>query len=160
MATALESLIRATSLHARVLDAPDAWDATLRVALAADTVLSTPATKHFVALSVARVVSYRIDSLNFYLPDAQLGEFGSFESIDISRIPASNDDLECPSIATVLHLVAIANARLASGGDRVAAETIPAIKAALDTVAVRVAPLQRGCLGGSSPTAKHELRFH
>ena len=93
----------------------------------------------------------------FYLPDAELGEFGTFQSIDISRIPATTDDLESASIATVLHLVAIANARLASGGNKVVPETVPAIRSALDTVAARVAPLHRGCTRGSSPVAKHAL---
>ncbi len=120
MATALGSLIRATSLHAQIVDAPDGWEAALQVAVAADAALSTPETKHFIALSIARVVSYRIDSLNFYEPDAQLGALGSFESIDVSRIPRSHDDPECSSIATVLRLVATANAHLARQNVRAA----------------------------------------
>lgn len=150
MATALRSLIGALLRHAQIADAPDVWEATLPVAFAADSVLSTPETKHLVALSISRIVVYRIDPVNFYLAEVHLGPGrGTFESLDLSRVPKSSKDPECPSIATVLRLVATANERLASGGNKFAPETLPAIAAALNTVAARVAPLQHGC--ASSP---------
>lgn len=146
MATALQSLIGSLLRHAQINDAPDTWERTLPVALTADSVLTTPESKHLVALSIARIVAYRIDSLNFYLPDVDLGAGrGHFSSIDVTRVPRSGGDPECPSIATALRLVATAKERLASGGDKFAPETAPAIVGALQNVAVRLAPLQRGC---------------
>ena len=159
MAASLRSLIGALLRHAQILDVPDVWDATLPVAVAADSVLSTSETKHLVALSISHVVSYRIDPLNFYLPDVQVGHGrGSFESIDVTRRPSSSQDPACPSIASVLQLITYANERLASGGNQFAPETVPAIMNALSMVRARVTPLQRGCVGGPPLAASLQLR--
>jgi tetratricopeptide (TPR) repeat protein len=147
LAMALRSLVGALLRHAQIVDAPDVWEATLPIAFAADSVLSTPDTKYLVALSISHVVYSRIDTLNFYLPDVRLGaDRAGFQSIDVTRVPQSSADAECPSIAVVLQLIATAKERLASGGSRIAPETVPAIAAALNAVAERVAPLQRGCV--------------
>lgn len=159
MATALRSLVGALLRHAQIDDALDVWEATLPIAFAADSVLSTPDTKYLVALAISRVVYFRTDTLNFYQSDVRLGAGrGGFQSIDVTRIPQSSADAECPSIAVVLGLVATAKERLASGGSQFAPEKIPALVSALNAVAARVAPLQRGCAGGSLPaTSGHPL---
>jgi hypothetical protein len=77
--------------------------------------------------------------------------FTGFQSIDVTRIPQSSADAECPSIAIVLRLVATAKERLASGGSQSAPETVTAMISGLNAVAARVTPLQRGCTGGSLP---------
>ena len=149
MAGAMRSHIGGLIRRAEIQGAPEVWETTLPNAFAVDSALSAPETKYLVALSIARVTSYRIDTVNFYLPAVQLGSGrGTFESIDITRPPRSSNDEACQSISTVLELLKYANERLASGGNRFAPETVPAIVDALNAVLSRVAPLHRGCGGG------------
>ena len=72
LATSMRSLIGGLIRYAEIQEASDAWEKSLPIAFDVDSLLSEPESRYLVALSIARVLSVRVDTINFYLPTVKL----------------------------------------------------------------------------------------
>jgi hypothetical protein len=132
---ALESLIGVRMRRAQILGATEAWQRTLPVALAIDSVLPTPASKYLVALTLSEIVAdgtRLAQEIHFGLETGQPEGYGRLEIRDsgstVLRV------MTCERLAELRGMIALANSKLASGGRRFATETIPALQTELDTM--------------------------
>jgi hypothetical protein len=146
MATSLQSLIGALLREAQISDAPDIWERTLPVAIDIDSAMSTPETKHLVALTIFHAAEGRLDVRNFYLPALEIHRgYPPIESIDVTRVPTVPTDPACPSITAMIELLTHADERMTSGGNQFAPQTASTIVAGLRGMRGQLMPFAANC---------------
>jgi hypothetical protein len=143
---ALESLIGVRMRRAKILDTPAQWNATLPVALAVDSALSTPASKYLVALSLAEIVKGEARVAQYIGYGIESG------ATDGYGLPVTNGAgqtslhvMTCARLTELEGMIAASRAKLAAGGDRFAEETIPALRGGLTAMTATLAQLKPRC---------------
>jgi Arc/MetJ family transcription regulator len=143
---ALESLIGVRMRRAQILGVPEAWTATLPVALAIDSTLSTPASKYFIALTQSQIVA----------DEARLAQYISFglDGYEIQGYgrPTTNASgqttvrvMSCERLSELTAMIDDSRARLTAGGEAFAPETVPAIRRGLDVMERLIGQLKPRC---------------
>jgi hypothetical protein len=141
VAPSLQSLIGVTLRKAQLLDIPDTWLATLNTAQRMDTLLSTDASKHLLALSMVEVAAY-------YVTLAQSALGGTSAELAMQARPLADAPTRAKMCATLQNIVPAMLDRavkaLDDGGARFSPESVPAIRTGLaNTRADRAELLQR-----------------
>jgi hypothetical protein len=146
VAKALESLIGVRMRRAKILDSPELWAATLPVARAVDSALTTPASKYLIALSLAEIVKSEARMAQY------IGygiESGAAEGFTLPVTTASGEThlrvMTCARLAELEGMIVAARSTLAAGGDRFAVATVPALRAGLNAMTATLARLKPGC---------------
>lgn len=143
---ALESLIGVRMRRAKILDTPELWVATLPVAKAIDTTLSTPASKYLVALTLAEIVKSEARLAQYIGYGMESGEANGFA---LQSTNASGTSylkvMTCARLTELEGMIASSRAKLAAGGDRFAVETIPALRDGLTAMTMTLSQLKPRC---------------
>jgi hypothetical protein len=144
---ALESLIGVRMRRAKILDTPEVWRATLPVAVAVDSALSTPASKYLIALSLAEVVKSEARVAQY------IGygiESGAADGFGVPVVSASGKTslrvMTCARLEELEGMIATSRAKLAAGGDKFAEETVPALRGGLNAMTATLAQLKPRCV--------------
>jgi hypothetical protein len=142
VAPSLQSLIGVVMRKAQLLDAPDAWEATLPVARRIDSALTTDASKHLLALTLSQVAAHRVDSLSEVL--------GGRGTLNPQAAPAVRPEARtsaCRELRDTQGMLEEAAARMAAGGNRFSRESVPAIQNGIAHLRGEIADLLRRCPG-------------
>ena len=143
---ALESLIGVRMRRAQILGVPEGWTATLPVAYAIDSTLSTPASKYLIALTLSQIVA----------DEARLAQYISFglDGYEIQGYgrPTTNASgqssvrvMSCERLAELNAMIDRSRSTLTAGGETFAAETVPAIRRGLDAMERLIGQLKPRC---------------
>lgn len=146
VAKALESLIGVRLRRAQILASPDVWVATLPVALAVDSALTTPASKYLVALTLSELVADQARlarHIGYGIESGVAGGFGRLTTDTTGN--TSLRVLTCDRLQRLHRDIATARAMLAAGGDRFAPETVPAIQSGLTQMTATLNQLKSKC---------------
>lgn len=145
---ALGSLIGLRLRRAQILASPAVWRATLPVALAADSALSTPSSKYLVAITLLEIVADQArlaQAINYSLGTGEPGGPGR-----ISLTPGQAPTLQvltCERLAELNRMIQQARANLDAGGDKFAVQTIPALRSGLAGMTATLGQLKPRCPG-------------
>lgn len=145
---ALGSLIGVRLRRAQILGSPAVWRATLPVARAADSALSTPSSKYLVAIALLEIVADEArlaQAINYSLGSGEPGGPGR-----IKLAPGQSPTLQvmtCERLVELDRMVQQARANLDAGGDKFAVQTIPAMRSGLAGMTATLAQLKPRCTG-------------
>jgi hypothetical protein len=142
---ALESLIGVRMRRARILATPDVWAATLPVALAVDSALTTPASKYLVALTLSEIVADEARLAQQIAYGIESGEPGGFGRLTVRGDGARVRVLTCGRIAELEGMIAMSRAKLHAGGDQFAPETMQGMRAGLTAMSATFTSLKQRC---------------
>jgi hypothetical protein len=132
--------------RAKILDTPERWNATLPVALAVDSALSTPASKYLVALSLAEIVKGEARVALYIAYSLETGASNGFGvPVTSASGQASLRVMTCARVTELEGMIATSRAKLTAGGDRFAEETVPALRAGLNAMTATLAQLKPRC---------------
>lgn len=137
VAPSLQSLIGVVMRKGQLLDSPDTWSSTLPIARAIDSVLSTDASKHLLALTLVQYAAMRIDGIGDALN--LLGDG-----------PAPRGSARagfCEELTRTMPMLDEAEARLAAGGSRFSVESVPAITSGISILRGERIDLSKKCPG-------------
>ena len=146
VAKALESLIGVRMRRAKILDTPERWAATLPVAMAVDSALSTPASKYLVALTLAEIVKAETRIAQFISYGLESGEANGFGRETTTGAGSTYlRVLTCERVAELEGMIVRSKAKLTAGGEAFAPETVPALRGGLNAMAAALAQLKPRC---------------
>lgn len=148
VAKALESLIGVKLRRAQLIGVPEVWVATLPVALAIDSTLSTPASKYLIARTLSEIVADETRLAQYISSSLDSGDPAGYARVQTAV--GGNTYLRvmtCSRIAELNEMIAAARGKLAAGGDRFAVETVSRLRAGLDGMAASLAQLKPRCTG-------------
>jgi hypothetical protein len=133
VATALESLIGRELRRAQLLGDPSVWQQTLPLALRIDSTLSSPASRYFVALTLAELVADGARLARDIGFGLEAGIPGGFARTEVKADGTTMlRVLTCERLSELRGMVALARAKLSAGGDQFAPETNRTIQSGLD----------------------------
>jgi hypothetical protein len=144
----LESLIGIKLRRAQLLGTPEAWSATLPVALRIDSTLSTPASKYLVARALSEIVADETRLAQYISSSLDSGDPAGYARI--STAVGGNTYarvMTCGHVAELGEMIATSRAKLDAGGDRFAPATIPRLRGGLDAMEKSLAQLKPRCTG-------------
>ena len=148
VAKALESLIGVKLRRAQLIGVPELWVATLPVALAIDSTLSTPASKYLIARTLSEIVADETRLAQYISSSLDSGDPAGYARVQTAV--GGNTYLRvmsCSRLTELNAMIVTARAKLAEGGDHFAVETIPRLRGGLAAMEASLAQLKPRCTG-------------
>lgn len=145
--TALESLIGVRLRRAQMLASPEVWEATLPVAYAVDSTLSTPASRYLIALALSEIVAEDARLAQGIFFGLETGAPRGYARVEITtgQETPTLRVINCDRIAQLEGMIRTARAKLDAGGDQFAKETVPALRGGLQGMSAILAQLKPRC---------------
>jgi tetratricopeptide (TPR) repeat protein len=141
VAPSLQSLIGVVMRKAQLFDDRETWSATLPVARAIDTTLSTDASKHLIALTLTELAGANLAGARPVIAAAEAA------SANAMRADAGSRNAACRSVADTRPMIDEAERRLAAGGSRFSPESSAGMRNSLTILRQELAALSRKCSG-------------